>query len=147
MSNERKETESFESAVSRYKMLLWSYAINNGLVLKSNGMDHVRGALYHLIKKGAESLYSREILVAMAGVSGTLSLVQETAMVVPFGLKSGHDLERAMNEQRQKVVDGSIKWLENDSVISRYVFGKQKNILTQQEVRNILGKKLDEYYK
>lgn len=147
MSKERKETESFESIVSRYKKLLWSYAIHEGLVLKSNGMDHVRGALCHLVKNGAESLYSKEILIAMAGVSGTLSIVEQTAMVVPFGLENRGDLERAMSEHREKAIDGSIRWLENNSVISRYVFGKKKNTLTQGEIRDILSEKLDEYYK
>lgn len=136
-----------KEAIAKFERLLASYARSSNLPRKCNGMWNVEGALLVLIDKGADQLYSDEVVVALAGVVGELATFEFAAAMVPFGPRTQEEYDALMATMKERAIEHSAAWLASNPRRSRLAFWKrQQDLFTRTDARSLLGRLLEKYF-
>lgn len=139
---------NIDKDLKKFEKLLKSYAKSRDISRECNGMRRVESALLTLMNKNIDQKYSKNVLVALAGVRGALSIVD---FKLHMELSYYHNTRKEWVDQiyisKKRAVEHSARWLVSNSNISRLLFWKrQQNSFTYDSAKELLLRLFEEYF-
>ena len=132
--------------IAEFERLLSSYAANKGMSRHCMGMSHVESAVLALVKKDANKTYSNEVIMALAGVVGELSISEFSMFMIPIR-SSRKQYDSHMDETKEKALDNSAEWLASYSNRPHIFFWKRpQKSFTHDSAKELLQQLLEEYF-
>ena len=112
--------------LSKFETLLSSYAEHQRIRPGTLGMDFFTNAFMNLVKKGVHQKYPDEVVVALAGVIGELTISEFVLSIWPFGQD-----EELITEKKKEAIEEAAKWLvsEKPSLFRFWNYRKYQKLL------------------
>ncbi|MCK9578199.1 hypothetical protein M0R01_01740 [bacterium] len=142
-----EQKKFFQDTVAQYEVLLASYAKHVSLPRKSIYMEIIEATLVDLIERNIKQSYADDVIVALAGVVGSLKNFEVTTMLIPsYCTISLSDYKYQFEVEKYSAIKKSAEWIVKTRSISPFLFWKKKHCITKNEACNLLEGIFTEYF-
>jgi hypothetical protein len=142
------EEKKQEEIIKRFDKLLNSYAESKKIRRNCMVMDHVESALLSIIEKKVNDEYPDNVIVALAGIVGELSILEFTFFISSFIFIDKKERDLEFERTIKKEIEYSTEWLISNSKPSWFSFLRKKKVVsfTSKETIKLLEELLNKHF-
>ncbi len=137
-----------KETIAKFERLLASYARSRSIPRNCMGMNYVESALLTLVDKKANEEHSDNVLIALSGVVGELSITNFAAFILPFGISNQAEYDARINKTKEEALEYSASWLASISKPPWFSFLRKKETVsfTSENATKLLRELLEKYF-